>query len=738
MALSAGCYLVIDGLSGATTPQWLLLAGLSTFFLAVIVRLVVAAAVSPRRKIPRLVMLGGVVLWAVGSASLNTGGELTSIAFPSVAEVFFIPAYALFVAFLLVDQPRAGAGDPSAVSLSLESAIVVSGGACLLAFVLFTPLAGYFGASGLPLVLALFYPMLDIVLASLVVSQIALHRRPWSRRSASLVGGFVALLMADMLLVISLADLRYASNTFTELLYGIGFALIVGAACTRSRAPTRTASAGNGLVVAVAAAVAMVVLVARPASSGLWYVTAPAVITLVAAGVRLVLALREARNATEARRLSLTDDLTGLPNRRAVLADIQEGLGRDEPLGLLLFDLDGFKEVNDSLGHSAGDAVLREVADRLPECVPASSLVARLGGDEFAVVLRRDDPGILLALADTARRSLMAPVTVDGLNLTVNASVGVTARRRDDTRAADLLRRADVAMYEAKASRAGALVYDTARDLYTRERLQLAEQLRNGIAAGQLTMFYQPQVDTHSRQVTGVEALVRWRHPEMGIISPIEFLPVARRSGLMAALTEVVVTDVVADARRWFDAGLDLRVSFNCAPPELLGTTFLPQLFEVLKSANLPPNTLLVEVTEDSLVGDPELARRILQRLRDHDVQTAIDDYGTGFSSLAYLRDLPVHELKIDRTFVSTILGDPFSRVIVDSTRQMAHAMGLRLVAEGVEDLATVEELAILDVDVLQGYHISPPMPATDVVAWLAKWKIDNASVDLDASRGAA
>ena len=360
----------------------------------------------------------------------------------------------------------------------------------------------------------------------------------------------------------------------------------------------------------------------------------------------------------------------------------------------MLLDLDGFKEINDSLGHAAGDEVLRTVADRLALTLGPSAFVGRLGGDEFAIVVREDDSDRLLAIAAQIREALIRPVQVDNLDVAIRASIGITVRQPTDLLATDLLRRADVAMYEAKSTRSQALLYDAARDGFSRQRLRKAEDLRRGIGAGQLVVFYQPQVHAATQRVVAAEALVRWQHPSEGLLPPIAFLPVARRAGLMLALTDAVMRQVVADARRWTDAGLDFRVSFNCAPPELLGGTFLQRLFEAIDDAGLPPDRLMIEVTEDSFVADPEQARYTLQDLRANKVQTAIDDYGTGFSSLAYLRELPVDELKMDRSFVSTILTDPRSRVIVDSTNQMAHAMGLRLVAEGVEDQHVAAELS--------------------------------------------
>jgi EAL domain-containing protein (putative c-di-GMP-specific phosphodiesterase class I) len=295
-------------------------------------------------------------------------------------------------------------------------------------------------------------------------------------------------------------------------------------------------------------------------------------------------------------------------------------------------------------------------------------------------------------------------------------------RTPDDTSATDLLRRADIAMYEAKEARSGALLYDTSQDGFSAQRLRRAEELRHGIAADELVLWYQPQVDAATRKITAMEALVRWEHPTEGLLTPAAFLADARRAGLMPALSDVVMRQVVVDARRFTDAGFRFRVAMNCAPPELLGGQLLPRLFAALEDAGLPGDAVLIEVTEDSFLSDPERAREALHDLRAHDVQASIDDYGTGFSSLAYLRDLPVQELKMDRSFVSTLLSDDRTRLIVETTTKMAHAMGLRLVAEGVEDEDTARALVAMDVDVLQGYHIAAPMPVEAVGPWVRRW----------------
>jgi diguanylate cyclase (GGDEF)-like protein len=690
------------------------------FFPLLLVRLGVTFAARPRRRRATAAVAVAVLAWACGSALLQTTGALTLAALFTPGMLSFVLAYIALATFLVLDGERRR---HRALRVWLETTVACAGTASVAALLFVTPLAVNFGSHGVRLLLALMFPLADIVLAVIVVGQLAAHHRTRSLRTGKLVLGAIGLCVSDLTYLINSSSSTYVGSAAVDVLYGLSFALIVGAACTPDRLPeTHVVPRQRARTLVLAAAVAVLVLVFRPSGPAFWYVVSPAVLTLIAAGGRLTLALRESQGAAEALRLSRTDELTGLGNRRAVLAAVDAGLRDQSPLALMLLDLDGFKEINDSLGHAAGDGVLEAIAARLEDQLGGKSLVGRLGGDEFALVVGEDDPKALVGIANGIRETLLDPVKVDNLDLAIRASIGITVRQASDQTATDLLRRADVAMYEAKGSRSGALFYDAARDSFSRQRLRMAEDLRRGIEEDQLVVWYQPQIDARTKQVVALEALVRWDHPEDGLLPPIAFLPDARRAGLMLALTDSVMRSVVADARRWSQDGMDLRVSLNCAPPELLGGALLPRLFDALERAALPPDTLTIEVTEDSFVADPEHARQILHELREHNVQAAIDDYGTGFSSLAYLRDLPVHELKMDRSFISTILTDPRSRVIVDSTNQMAHAMGLRLVAEGVEDEEIAQLLAMLGIDVLQGYHIGRPMPSGDIAAWVRDW----------------
>jgi diguanylate cyclase len=296
-------------------------------------------------------------------------------------------------------------------------------------------------------------------------------------------------------------------------------------------------------------------------------------------------------------------------------------------------------------------------------------------------------------------------------------------RAPSDGKSVELLRRADVAMYQAKSTRAGAVLYDAHSDDFSRQRLQLSEELRKAIPDGQLVLHYQPQIDAATQQVCGLEALVRWQHPQRGLLAPAQFLPVAEHAGLMPALSDAIIKRATADVASWRSAELGVRVALNCPPPELLSGVFLQRTLKAIQEHGLQSSDFLIEVTEDSFLLDPERARGIVEDVRDHGFEVSIDDYGTGFSSLAYLRDLSIDELKIDRSFISAMTADQRSRMIVESTVKMAHGLELRVVAEGVEDAATAAMLVAMGADVIQGYYFARPMPAEEVITWVEHWR---------------
>jgi diguanylate cyclase (GGDEF)-like protein len=431
------------------------------------------------------------------------------------------------------------------------------------------------------------------------------------------------------------------------------------------------------------------------------------------------------RQSAATRHQALHDALTGLPNRTLLLdrtdQAIRSAARAQSPVALMLIDLDRFKEVNDTLGHHHGDVLLQQVAERLRGALRDSDTVARLGGDEFAILL----PHLPSAedTAEVARKlgcALEEPFTVEGLTLDVDASIGVAAYPLHGTDADTLLQRADVAMYAAKEAHAGHVMYDLRLDRNTTQRLNLLGQLRRAVANGELVLHYQPKAYSGTGKVHGVEALVRWQHPELGLIFPDQFIPLAESTGLIRPLSTYVLEAAVRQCRTWRDAGHDLSVAVNISARCLLDVSLPDEVAKLLHTWDVAAGRLVLEITESTIMADPALALDILTRLHELGVQLAIDDFGTGYSSMAYLKSLPVHELKVDRSFVMHMRTNSSDRVIVRSTVDLGHNLGLQVVAEGVEDQETWQELAALGCDTVQGYYLGKPMPAGELTDWLA------------------
>ncbi|TFV51918.1 bifunctional diguanylate cyclase/phosphodiesterase [Blastococcus sp. TF02A-35] len=451
-----------------------------------------------------------------------------------------------------------------------------------------------------------------------------------------------------------------------------------------------------------------------------------AALAATGSGVRLLVNVRELAVLAITRREAHTDELTGLANRRALLRRVEE-LGRTgTPLALALLDLDKFKEVNDALGHAAGDDLLRKVAARLETVLRPGDVLARLGGDEFAVLAPMDADAPLadaaLSLGRRLHQRLAEPFPIEGMVIHSSASVGLTVSGggEDDVSPAELLREADVAMYDAKRTASGAALYDSSRHAGSSGNLALVEDLRAALAGDQLVLHHQPQLDVATGRSVGVEALVRWQHPVRGLLGPGEFLPLAEVHGLMGQLTEVVLGRAVAQAADWHRRGLDLRMSVNLSASNLLDITLPGRVAALLAEHGLPAGHLILEVTESVLLTDPDRSIAVVRSLADLGACVSIDDFGTGYSSLAYLRDLPVGELKLDRSFTADLLTDERTAAIVASTVELAHRLGLRVVAEGVETPGTFTHLRSLDCDLSQGYLHSRPLPADQLEEWLA------------------
>ena len=421
---------------------------------------------------------------------------------------------------------------------------------------------------------------------------------------------------------------------------------------------------------------------------------------------------------------ALHDDLTGLPNRAQFLERAGALLvGRrssDNEVAVLLMDLDNFKDVNDTLGHHIGDELLQEVARRLRSLTRADDIAARLGGDEFVLLLTDvENQEQALAAADRLIEGLRTPVNLHGVDLEIHTSVGVAVSPDHGNDVAVLLQRADVAMYDAKSSGGGARCYDQNTDHYSPRRLQLVADLRKAIDDRQLDVHYQPKAAFGNGRIIGVEALVRWHHPEHGPMFPDEFIPLAEHTGLITPLTWVVLGKVLAQWRTWFSMGVDISVAVNVAARSLLEKEFVSKVRDLLAEYDVPASQLTLEITESNIMSDTEHALDSLRELADLGVQLSVDDFGTGYSSLSYLQRLPVQELKVDRSFVFNVDTDTNNQAIVRSVIELGHSLGLSVVAEGVENQLSWNRLVSLGCDLAQGYFLSRPIPAEAMTSWL-------------------
>jgi diguanylate cyclase (GGDEF)-like protein len=383
-------------------------------------------------------------------------------------------------------------------------------------------------------------------------------------------------------------------------------------------------------------------------------------------------------------------------------------------------DLDRFKEINDTLGHHNGDVVIQQIAARLSGSLEHVDVVARLGGDEFGVLLPqvRDPSGAGVAAREILRL-LEEPVSIDGLSLHVEASIGVAVYPEHGEDADQLLQRADVAMYVTKASQTGVELYSAKKDGYRPSRLTLMGELRHAMENGELELNYQPQLYIRGDRIHSVEALVRWRHPVRGLIPPDEFIPLAERTGLIRPLTLYVVELAVQQWAAWRAEGRNLRMAANLSARNLHDPELADDISRLVWKYKVPPGQLELEITESALMGDTARALDLLPKLRAMGVRLAIDDFGTGYSSLAYLKHMPVSQIKIDRSFVKNMSEDAADTAIVGGIVELSHNLGLEVVAEGVEDKRTFDQLANVGCDVVQGWLLAPALPAGQLVTWL-------------------
>ncbi|MEP7036512.1 MAG: EAL domain-containing protein [Actinomycetota bacterium] len=651
-----------------------------------------------------------------------------SVPFPSVGDGVYLLFFPLMMAALVVTVRHHVRS--LAVSVWLDCAVGSLGAAAVLAVVLSPVLdSALTGPPSSATVVALAYPMGDLLLVSAVAGIATLGDLRLGSRWGFLIAGLMVFAATDVLYALQVTKGTYLVGMPLDAGWALGPALVAmwvdGG--TQDKQPTHEAGPATGataLVVSVAASVAgLGVLVAGTQTRLSRLAILLAAVTLLAATARTQLGFHLlARMADLRRRDATTDELTGLPNRRALHAEAHTRLlePQHRRQALLMLDLDKFKEVNDTLGHHAGDELLLQVGARLGEHLRARDLLVRLGGDEFAILL--DDAGHDQATAVAAKlcASLTKPFTLMDIAVHSAVSIGIALFPDDGPDLSTLLRKADTAMFKAKASGNGHHVFSGADDVDLTTRLRMVEELRTALTSDQLALYYQPKVDMRTGEVKSLEALLRWNHPTLGLLYPDSFLDVVEDAGLMHAMTRVVLRIALDQATLWQADGQPLTIAINLSASSLVDTDLPEQVASMLAARKLSPEALQLEITEEFLMADRDRARNILTRLRRHGVQISVDDFGTGYSSLSYLRDLPIDELKIDRSFVLPMVDDALAAALVASTISLAHSLDLRVVAEGVENDIAYTELTALGCDQAQGFFISRPLPAVELEHWLS------------------
>ena len=436
------------------------------------------------------------------------------------------------------------------------------------------------------------------------------------------------------------------------------------------------------------------------------------------------------------------DMLTGLPNRMLFLSRAAAAVSESSGVAIVLFDIDRFKDVNDTLGHTIGDRLLCEIAERLLRAVSGRATVARLGGDEFALVVSDvTDPERAVEIVHELNVEMQRPIKMDGLTLAITASAGIAMAPEHGEDASLLLQRADIAMYLAKERRSTVEVYSVEHDQSMQRLLMLGGLLTHALETGtELSLMYQPIGDVRSRDIAYVEALCRWNHPVQGFIPPEEFIGIAEQMGLIPQITDFVLNEGCAQLARWRDAGITIGLAVNVSGREFADINLVDRVEKCLRQYDIPAHLLTLEVTETEIMADLGAATKVLYELSARGIKLGIDDYGTGYSSLQYLHKLPVNELKIDRSFVTNLPNEASNRIIVRSSIQMAHSLGLYVIAEGAEDELTCAMLAEAECDFIQGYYLSKPQKAEDLQEWiLGGAKLEFAPVtEIPGSEGAA
>ncbi|MBA2465313.1 MAG: EAL domain-containing protein, partial [Nocardioidaceae bacterium] len=602
-----------------------------------------------------------------------------------------------------------------------------------------SPLISYVGSGSLQTTALLVSALVNAVLVSAALGAVGLVTADRRRPFVIMALGVAVFAVADISRIYQVALDRFVLGSWLDTLGALGLALFAyGATTRRDLAENQVPGVGALGVSIVASVLAVVVLAASPSWGVAPVPTTLALLTLTGCAARILLVLWELRELAVIREQALTDELTGVANRRALYRHLDEllstsaqdsigpddGDGRIRPFALAFLDLDHFKEVNDTFGHNAGDALLCAVVTRFSAALDELAtphLLARLGGDEFAVVLHDADSRNATLMAGTALHdSLRKPISLDEAVLHAQVSIGLALAPEHGDNRGDLLSAADRAMYAAKTSGSSVVMHSPAVVRDRRQCLETAEDLFTAIERRELTVEYQP-IRTPDRTLVGAEALVRWDHPQRGRVHPDDFLVAAERYRITHAIAEWVLEVALSDLSRWRIAGVPITMSVNISASDLRDESIVALVAQSLLEHHLSPDVLTIEVTESALMHDPERSFAMVRALDELGVNLSVDDYGTGFTSLEHLLDLPLDEIKLARTLVAGVANEARSRAIVAATIDLTHALGLQMVAEGVENEQTLTALRGMGCDLVQGYHVGRPMPATEFIALLAR-----------------
>ncbi len=650
--------------------------------------------------------------------------NVVPLPFPAWSDLFYLGSYACFaVALVIITQ--AETGDISK-AVRLDGVIIGLSAGAVAVVLWFQSILAQTGST-FAVVTGLAYPLFDIVFIVIVVSGLAPARfRPkWS--SLAFMIGTAAFALGDTIYLNQQAAGEYVSATPLEITWIVGlllFGLAAWAPTELRAAEGAEVSSRAAVVPGAAATVALGVIALGLSVSVPLLASWLAIASIGAALVRVGLTVRELRRANVAFGQARTDELTGILNRRGFAEELDRCLSSaPNSLSVLVIDLDGFKEINDSLGHQAGDFLLRVIGERFTTALPPDALVARLGGDEFGLAI----PGGRVVAERTVaaiQASLERTVLLEGIPVRVGASIGLAEAPAHGTTRSELLRAADVAMYEAKTAQRGSAWYSPDQDPHSRDRLALVEELRSAIEVRAFEMHYQPTVDVRSGRVVGMEALIRWNHPTRGVLQPDSFIPLAERVGLIPAITRAVLDLSIAHLAVLCEKGQELRLSVNISAKDLVDDSLPAYIRSVLQRHDVPASLLTLEITETALSSDSVRAERTLHALRAEGIRISIDDFGVGYSSMSQLLKLPLDELKIDRSFIANLDGDLRAQAILSATVELGRTLGLDIVAEGIESRASLAEVRRRGVDTAQGFFFSKALPSSSFSRYVADHEI--------------